>query len=347
MSVVTLAHGSGGFEMRELLSKLIFARVIDELKKVKGGVGIDKLDDGALIPIGGNEFLVISIDSYTVNPPFFPGGSIGSLAAAGSLNDVIMMGGRPIAMLDSIVVEEGFPLDDLNTIVEDFLRILREENVALIGGDFKVMPKGHIDRIVITTVALGITSNPIVDEVKPGDKIIVSDYVGDHGAVIMLLQMGLGDKVEELSSGILKSDVKPLSRIIPLMERYKGGIHASRDPTRGGLAGVLNEWAKSSGLVIVLDESKIPIRDSVERYSEMLGIDPLYLASEGVAVLSVDPAIADEVLEYMWKLGFENARVIGEVRSSERFKGYVLARTPVGGFRIIEEPRGELVPRIC
>jgi hydrogenase expression/formation protein HypE len=347
LSVVTLAHGSGGFEMQELLSKLIFARVIDELKKVKGGVGIDKLDDGALIPIGGNEFLVISIDSYTVNPPFFPGGSIGSLAAAGSLNDVIMMGGRPIAMLDSIVVEEGFPLDDLNIIVEDFLKILREEDVALIGGDFKVMPKEHIDRIVITTVALGRTSNPVVDEVKPGDKIIVSDYVGDHGAVIMLLQMGLGDRVEELSSGTLKSDVKPLSRIIPLMERYKGGIHASRDPTRGGLAGVLNEWAKSSGLVIVLEESKIPIRDSVERYSEMLGIDPLYLASEGVAVLSVDPAIAEEVLEYMWKLGFENARVVGEVRSSERFKGYVLARTPVGGFRIIEEPRGELVPRIC
>ena len=333
--------------MHELLSKLIFTRVAYELKRVKGGVGIDKLDDGALIPVSDSEFLVVSIDSYTVNPPFFPGGSIGSLAAAGSLNDVIMMGGRPIAMLDSIVVEEGFPLDDLNIIVGDFLRILREENVALIGGDFKVMPKGHIDKIVITTVALGRTSNPIVDEVKPGDKIIVSDYVGDHGAVIMLLQMGLGDKVEELSSGALKSDVKPLSKIIPLMDKYKGGIHASRDPTRGGLAGVLNEWAKSSGLIIVLEESMIPVRESVERYSEMLGIDPLYLASEGVAILSVDPSLADEILEYMWKLGFENARIIGEVRSSEKFKGYVLARTSVGGFRIIEEPRGEIVPRIC
>jgi len=333
--------------MHELLSKLIFARVAYELKRVKGGVGIDKLDDGALIPVSDSEFLVVSIDSYTVNPPFFPGGSIGSLAAAGSLNDVIMMGGRPIAMLDSIVIEEGFPLVDLNIIVEDFLRILREENVALIGGDFKVMPKGHIDKIVITTVALGRTSNPIVDEVKPGDKIIVSDYVGDHGAVIMLLQMGLGDKVEELSSGALKSDVKPLSKIIPLMDKYKGGIHASRDPTRGGLAGVLNEWAKSSGLIIVLEESMIPVRESVERYSEMLGIDPLYLASEGVAILSVDPSLADGILEYMWKLGFENARIIGEVRSSEKFKGYVLARTSVGGFRIIEEPRGEIVPRIC
>jgi len=347
LSVVTLAHGSGGFEMHELLSQLIFSRVIHELKRVKGGIGIDKLDDGALIPINNNEFMVVSIDSYTVNPPIFPGGSIGSLAAAGSLNDVIMMGGRPIAMLDSIVVEEGFPLDQLNMIIEDFLRILREEKVALIGGDFKVMPKGHIDRIVITTVALGITKNPIVDEVKPGDKVIVSDYIGDHGAVIMLLQMGLGDRVEEINAGLLKSDVKPLSRMLPVFDKFKGYIHASRDPTRGGLAGILNEWARSSGLVIVLDEAMVPIRDSVARYSEMLGIDPLYLANEGVAVLSVDPNVAGEVVEYMRSLGFDNAKIIGEVRASERYKGYVLARTAVGGFRIIEEPRGELVPRIC
>ena len=346
--IITLAHGSGGVEMHEILSKLIFLRVEEPFKKVKGGVGIDVLDDGALIPLPDGGYLVVSIDSYTVNPIFFPGGNIGILAASGSINDVLMMGGRPIAMLDSIVVEEGFPLDDLEVIVESFLRVLREEGVALIGGDFKVMPKGSLDKIVITTTSIGIARKPIVDSIKPGDKIIVSDFVGDHGAVISLLQLGLEGSVEELSTGLLKSDVKPLSKLmIPLVERYGDVIHAARDPTRGGLAGVLNEWSSKSGLVIVVNEDDIPVREAVKRYTEIIGVDPLYLASEGVAVLSVDPLYADEVLEYMRSLGFENSRVIGEVRASEKYKGYVLARTSVGGFRIIEPPRGELVPRIC
>lgn len=347
-SVVTLAHGSGGVETQELLHKILISKVEDELKKVKGGVGIDVLDDGALVPSPTGGYIVVSIDSYTVNPPFFPGGNIGVLAASGSINDVLMMGGKPVAILDSIVVEEGFSVESLEIIVESFIRVLREENVAVIGGDFKVMPRGHIDKIVITTTALGIANRPIVDTPKPGDKIIVSDYVGDHGAVIMLLQLGLDDSIRELSQGLLKSDVKPLTKLmIPLVERYAGKINAARDPTRGGLAGVLNDWASRTGLVIVVDETSIPLRDSVKRYSEIVGIDPLYLASEGVAVLSVNSECAGEILEYMWKLGFENARIVGDVRASDRYKGYVLGKTGVGGFRIVEPPRGELVPRIC
>ena len=345
---ISLAHGSGGIEMHEIIKKLIVSKVPMNLRNTLNGVGLDALDDGASIPLPNGKHIVISIDAYTVNPPFFPGGNIGILAACGSINDVLMMGGRPLAMLDSIVVEEGFPIEDLDIIINSFIDVLKNEKVALIGGDFKVMPKGHVDKIVITTTAIGIADKVIVDYPQPGDKIIVSDYVGDHGAVVMLLQMGLEEKVEEFSKGLLKSDVKTLTKlIVPLVERYGVYIHGARDPTRGGLAGVLNEWSSSTGTIIIVNEESIPIRSSVKRYSEMLGIDPLYLASEGVAVLSVDNSVAEEVVKFIRSLGFENTRIIGEVRQSEKYKGIVLGRTSVGGYRIIDPPRGELVPRIC
>uniref|UniRef100_A0A7C5UVY6 Hydrogenase expression/formation protein HypE n=2 Tax=Ignisphaera aggregans TaxID=334771 RepID=A0A7C5UVY6_9CREN len=346
--VVRLSHGSGGVEMRDILEKIIFSKVEPTLKRVERGVGIDIPDDGALIPLPDGRYLVVTVDSYTVNPIFFPGGNIGSLAASGSINDVVMMGGKPIAILDSIVVEEGFPIKDLETIINSFIDVVKREGIALIGGDFKVMPRGQIDKIVITTTGIGIADKPIVDSPRIGDKIVVSDYVGDHGAVIMMLQLGLEKRIEELSHGVLRSDAKPLTRLIlPLIERYGEYIHAAKDPTRGGLSGVLNEWASSSDIVIFVNERDIPIREPVARYCEMLGIDPLYLASEGVAVLSVDPHVADEIVEYMHRLGAVNARVIGEVKASEKYKGYVIMKTAVEGFRILEPPHGELVPRIC
>ncbi len=338
---IKLAHGSGGVETSQLLEKLIFSKVEDRLKALPGGVGIDFPDDGALIPLSNGEYLVVTVDSYTVNPPFFPGGDIGVLAASGTINDVLMMGGRPIAALDAIVVEEGLPMEDLERILESMLRVFREEGVALIGGDFKVMPKGQLDKIVISTVGIGITRNPIIDKPRPGDRIIVSGHIGDHGAVILALQQGT-------EVGRLKSDVKPLTRLmLPLIERYGNFIHAARDPTRGGLSMALNDWARMSDTVIVIDENSIPIREEVRALTEMFGIDPLHLASEGVAVLSVQGDVADEIVEFMHKLGFEDARIIGEVRKSERFNGVVLARTVTGGYRLVEPPRGELVPRIC
>lgn len=348
MSAVTLAHGSGGVETFELIKRLIVGRVEEPLRRVGDGVGIDALDDGATIPLPTGEYLVITVDAYTVNPPFFPGGNIGTLAAAGSINDVLMMGGRPIAVLDSIVVEEGFPMSDLETIVQSFIEVLKSEGVALVGGDFKVMPRGQIDKIVIATVGVGMARRPIVDRPEPGDKIIVSDCVGDHGAVISLLQLGFTRRVEELERGLLRSDVRPLTKLmVPLLERYAPFITAARDPTRGGLGGVLNEWASRSGHLIVIDEAAIPVRESVRRYSEMLGVDPLYLASEGVAVLAVRSEVAEEVVDFMIDLGFENAKIVGEVKVSERLGGYVIARTAAGGYRVVEPPHGELVPRIC
>lgn len=345
---VSLAHGAGGIETYEILNKLLFSRIPESLKKVINGIGIDVLDDGASIPLPNNQHIVISIDAYTVNPPFFPGGDIGILAACGSINDVLMMGGRPIAVMDSIVVEEGFPIDDLEKIINSFTQVLISEGIALIGGDFKVMPQNQIDKLVITTVGIGIADRVLIDRPKPGDKIIVSGFIGDHGATIMLLQMGLEEKAIELSRGALKSDVKPLTKLmIPLIQRFGSYITAARDPTRGGLSGILNEWSSKTGLTIVIDESVIPIRLSVRRYSEMLGIDPLYLASEGVAVLAADTDIAENIIDYMIKLGFEDARIIGEVRYNEKLRGVVLAKTSIGGYRIVEPPRGEIVPRIC
>lgn len=338
MDAVRLSHGAGGVETAELLARLL-SRVEDRLKSVEGGVGLDVLDDAAAIPIGDG-YLVISVDSYTVNPPFFPGGDIGKLAASGSINDVLMMGGRPIALMDAVVVEEGFPLADLQRIVDSMVQVLREEGVALIGGDFKVMPRGQIDKVVVTTVGVGVAKRLIVDRPRPGDKIVVSGYLGDHGAVILALQMGL-----ETS---LTSDVKPLTKLmLPLLEKYGEYIHAARDPTRGGLAMVLNDWAKAAGAVIVVDEVSIPVRPEVVAYANMLGIDPLALASEGAAVLAVDGDVADEVVSYMKKLGFIEAAVVGEVKKSEKYRGYVLLRTEIGGHRILEPPRGELVPRMC
>lgn len=346
--LIRLYHGAGGVEMRELLTKIFFKRLEDKLKRYKDGLGIDHPDDGAAIKISEDLYMVISTDSYTVKPIFFPGGDIGKLAVSGSLNDVLMMGAKPIALMDSIIVEEGFSTQDLVKIVDSMFEILREENIPLIGGDFKVMPRGEIDKIVINTVGIGLANKLIIDSIKPGDKIIVSDYVGDHGAVIMLYRFGLEKDPDIISKSKLRSDVKPLTKLmIPLIDKYIDHIHAARDPTRGGLAGVLNEWVSDTELGIIVDEEEIPVRESVKKYSNMLGIEPLYLASEGVAILSVDPSVAEEILRFIRSLGFANARIIGEVVEEERFKGRVILRTSVGGLRILEPPRGEIVPRIC
>ncbi len=342
MSKITLAHGAGGKETTELLEDLIFSRVENGFKKVEGGLGIDHPDDSALIPIGNGRFLVISTDSYTVSPIFFPGGDIGKLAVCGSINDVLVMGGFPIAMLDTIIVEEGFPIDMLKRIIDSMVETLTAENVALIGGDFKVMPRGHVDKIVISTTGIGISEKPIVDlNIQPGNRIIVSGCLGEHGATIMALQHGL-------NTVALKSDVKPLTGLFkPLMTHFPNAIKAAGDPTRGGLSMLLNNWAKLSGNLIYVDESKIPLREPVRKYSEMLGVDPLHLASEGVAVLAVDGNIAEEILEFVRSLGFSDAAIVGEVRRNEEFHDLVIIRSEIGGLRVLEPPTGEIVPRIC
>jgi hydrogenase expression/formation protein HypE len=342
-NVVTLAHGSGGVETAQILSRLFFNRLEESMKRTKDGVGIDFPDDAAAIRTSDGYF-VVKVDSYTVKPLFFPGGDIGVLAASGSINDVLMLGGLPIAILDAIVTEEGFDMDILEKIINSFVNVLKQENIPLIGGDFKVMPKGQIDGIVISTVGVGFAKKLILDkDLKPGDRIITTGFLGDHGATILAMQQGIN-----LSESSLKSDVRPLTRLMkPLLEKYSEYIHAARDPTRGGAAMVFNDWARESGTVIIINEKDLPIRSEVKTYCDMLGIDPLYLANEGAAIIGVDPNVADEIVEFMKRHGFDKAMIIGEVKKSEEFNGLVLLKTVVGGYRILEPPMGELVPRIC
>lgn len=340
---VTLAHGAGGKETEALLGEMIFERLDAKLKRVAKGVGLDRPDDAAAIPFGGG-FLVATVDSYTVSPLVFPGGDIGSLSASGSINDVLMMGGRPTALLDAIIAEEGLDLELLQKFANSLMQVLRKESIPLIGGDFKTMPKGQIDKVVITTVGLGWCRRPIVDsELKPGDKVIVTDFIGSHGATILALQQG----ADVLKSG-LASDAKPLTSVmLPVLSKFHASVHAARDPTRGGLAMTLNDWAKSSRTVITVSERDVPVREEVKSYLGMLGVDPLGLASEGVAVLGVKPDVAEEVLRTIKKNGARNATIIGEVRRAGEHSGVVLLKSEVGGYRLLEAPSGSLVPRIC
>jgi hydrogenase expression/formation protein HypE len=339
---IELLHGAGGLETFEMVSKLIARRVPEGLKRTLGGRGLDVMDDGSYIK-AGDEYVVFTSDSYTVNPIIFPGGDIGHLAASGVLNDLVVMGAKPVAFLDNIVVEEGFEVDLLDKIVESMVKVLVDNDVAVIGGDFKVMPKGSVDKIVISGFGIGVSSyEPIVDEPAPGDKIIVTGNIAEHGSTILAAQLGL---LEENKG--LRSDSRPLVKtVLPVIERYRQYIRAARDPTRGGLAGVLNEWVLNKDITIVVDRSLIPVRDEVRGFLEAMGVDPLNVASEGVAVLSVDPSVAEEVVEELVKAGEKDARIIGEVTRIRDLKGRVVARTEIGGLVVVTSNPLNL-PRIC
>ncbi|MEM3926497.1 MAG: hydrogenase expression/formation protein HypE [Desulfurococcaceae archaeon] len=341
---ITIMDGAGGIETLILVEKLIRNKIPSELWHVKGGIGLDAMDDGSYIPIGSSKYLVFTSDAYTVNPIFFPNSNIGELAVSGVVNDLVAMGARPIAFMDNVIVEEGFPLDELDIIMNSMVKVLVENNIALIGGDFKVMPRGAIDKIIITGFGIGISNyKPIVDMIEPGDKIIVTNTIAEHGTTILAAQMGMLNEARGL-----RSDVRPLAKsVLPVIEKYREYITAVRDPTRGGLAIVLNEWARKTGLTIYVERSSIPIRPEVEEFLEMLGIDPLTLASEGVMVMSVKPEAADLIVDELKKQG-EKPSIIGEVKKPEtpNIKGLVIGITEIGG-QVIIHPFAYNLPRIC
>lgn len=343
--VVRLEHGAGGTEMLDFILKHIVPRVPPEARNPPEGFGLDFLDDGALIKLGDGGYLAITIDSYTVKPLKFPGGDIGKLAASGTINDLLMMGAKPLALVDAIVVEEGVEELLVEEVVKSFAETAASVGVFVVGGDFKVMPKGSLDTMVVTAAGVGFTRTPLIDRrISPGDAIVVSGPIGDHGAVIAATQLGLLDRIRGLSS-----DVKPLSDLmVPLIERYGDYIRAARDPTRGGLAGVLSEWARGVGLAIVIDRKAVPVREATRSFLELLGVDPLNSASEGVAVLAVSREVKDEVVGYMRKLGYVDAAVVGEVVEPRTpfLRGRVVVKTEVGGYTILE-PNPQLTPRIC
>ena len=333
---ISLAHGAGGKAMMDLIKNIF----LNEIKlKSAGEVGLDALDDGATISLG-DKTLVLTTDSHTVKPLFFPGGDIGRLSVSGTVNDLAMMGGRPLAMACAVVVEEGFLVADLKRIFRSMNAASEEVNCPLITGDFKVMEKGALDGAVVTTTGLGLAEKVITDRgLRPGDKIIVTGTVGDHGITILAHREGIDMEVD------LTSDVAPIWGTIEAALKV-GGVTAMKDPTRGGLNSALNEMASKANVGILIKESEVPILDVVRAASEMLGIDPLQITNEGKAVMAVKPDKCDAILKAlkMTKYG-RNACIIGDVVDSHR--GDVIMETVVGGKCLLESPIGDPAPRIC
>lgn len=329
---VNLMHGAGGEIMNELLQTLT-----NITHNNAGGIGLEALDDGAVIPISGQN-IVFTTDSHVVQPIFFPGGDIGRLAVCGTINDLAMMGGRPIALSCGMIIEEGFLVSDLERIVHSMDIALGECGASLVTGDTKVLEKGALDGIVINTAGIGVTDYVIRDSgLREGDRILVSGTIGDHGLAIMAQREGF-----DLGEQIL-SDVAPLW---PLVEGAcrAGEIHAMKDPTRGGFANAINEMARKSGVCVRIREESLPIRLSVRSASEMLGIDPLEVANEGKVIMGVPKEDAEAVLKALRSHpnGGE-AAVVGIVTGGHN----VIMETGIGGERFIEPPMGDPVPRVC
>jgi len=329
---VNLMHGAGGEVMGELL------RVITNLEHNNaGGIGLESLDDGAVIPLNGQN-IVFTTDSHVVYPIFFPGGDIGRIAICGTVNDLAMMGGRPIALSCGMVIPEGFEVADLERIVASMDAALGECGANLVTGDTKVVERSALDTIIINTAGIGIAGRVVRDcGLSVGDLIIVSGTLGDHGIAIMAHREGFD------FGGQIQSDVSPLW---PLVERAlaAGEIHAMKDPTRGGFANAINEMARKSGVGVIIDEVNLPIRASVRSAAGMLGIDPLEVANEGKVVMGVAPDDAETVLEALRSHPYgREAAIIGRVVEGS----HVVMRTTVGGERFIEPPIGDPVPRVC
>jgi hydrogenase expression/formation protein HypE len=325
-------HGAGGEVMGELLQTLTKFK-----HNNAGGIGLESLDDGAVIPFNGVN-LVFTTDSHVVRPIFFPGGDIGRIAVCGTINDLAMMGARPIALSCGMIIEEGFEIDDLVRIVASMDDALGEAGANLVTGDTKVMERGALDGITINTAGIGVAKIIVRDNgLVPGDSIIVSGTLGDHGIAIMAHREGfdLGEQI--------KSDVAPLWG---MMEKVldAGTIHAMKDPTRGGFASTINEMARKSRVGIRIREEKLPIRKSVRSAAGMLGIDPLEVANEGKVVMGVPSSSVDAILAALrtHKYG-KDAAVVGTVTKG----AHVIMETTIGGERFIEPPIGDPVPRVC
>lgn len=332
-----MAHGAGGEIMQGLISGIIRDNIKN--KNVKGGIGLDELDDGATIPLDEYE-IVVSTDSHTIDPIFFPGGDIGKISIAGTVNDVSVMGAKPLAIANAMVISEGFPSEDLEKIVKSMDAVATEAGVAIVTGDTKVMEKDKLDKIIITTTGIGIARKGEIKQdssLNVGDKIILTGSVGDHGISIMSFREGFGFDTD------LKSDVAPVWGMVKAALNI-GGVTAMKDPTRGGIANALNELASKSGVGMLIDEEKIPFKKEVNAASEMLGIDPYEVANEGKVILGVKEDKAQEVLEAIQKTKYgKEAQIIGEVTEDE----HVIMITSLGGKRILEEPIADPVPRVC
>jgi hydrogenase expression/formation protein HypE len=346
-----MLHGAGGTVMHDLVKNYVV--------KYFGGLGnaevpLEAMDDAAVV---GD--IVLKSDSHAVKPIFFPGGDIGRIAISGTVNDIACLGAEPYALACGLILEEGLPFSDFERILVSMQQTCQEAGVSIVTGDTKVVEKGSLGGCVMNVSGIGRRTSSLESNLKVarqyrrclavrwlldsnlnvGDKILVSGTLGDHGLAVLSAQQGLTFGSE------IKSDVKPLNRVIQRLLREVGGIVAMKDPTRGGLADALNELGEKSDVGILIKEDKIPIREDVRTASEMLGLDPFEVGNEGKIIIGAVPAKAEQVLNWLKQTDQgKDAEIIGEV--TRAFKG-VAMQTVVGGKRIIARPVGDPVPRIC
>lgn len=332
---ILLDHGSGGLASQELISNLFLKHLGNKI--------LSALEDCAVIENQPGR-LAFTTDSYVVDPIFFPGGDIGTLAVHGTINDLAMRGARPLALSLALILEEGLPLTDLERIIISIRDASKESNVAIITGDTKVVPRGKGDKIFINTSGIGLVTEGVeisASMARTGDKIILSGSMGDHGVTIMTRRAGM------TLAGNLRSDSMALHTMVQklLAGLPPGSLHTLRDPTRGGVATSLCEIAASSGLGLEIDEDCIPLRAEVRAACEILGLDPLYLANEGKCIAMVAPEIAVQALALLRaESGGKEAAIIGAITSGP---GRVTLKTTIGGTRIITPLHGAPLPRIC
>ena len=341
--IIRIAHGAGGILQEELIN---FITKDIPRKNVNNGIGVEELDDGATIPLNNyDKEIVITADGHTVFPLFFPGGDLGTLSVCGTVNDLLMMGAEPLALTWMLIIEEGFKFNTLERLIKSFNLKVKEANIAVIAGDTKVMPRGTLNEIIMATTGIGIKDKriKIVDNgLKAGDKIIITGTIGDHGTALLASREGLNISTD------LESDIELLLEINNAVkeEINNNYIHAMKDPTRGGIAGALNDWAKKSNVSIWLEEDKIPIKKQVIAICEMLGLDPFHIACEGRALMSVDSDQAADILQKIKSTHIgKDAEIIGEVKTDNPKR--VFMKTVVGGTRFVDMPLGEPIPRIC
>jgi hydrogenase expression/formation protein HypE len=330
---IVMGHGAGGKMMSDLIEHLFVPALDNDLLAQMG-------DSTALdLPAGRIAF---TTDSFVVDPLFFPGGDIGELAVYGTINDLVMRGAKPLYLSAGFILEEGLPMETLGRIANSMAAACKKAGVRIAAGDTKVVQKGHGDGVYINTSGLGVIPAGLdigPANARPGDVVLVSGTMGDHGIAIMSVREGLTFETE------IKSDSAPLNGLVEAMIAA-GKIHCLRDATRGGLAAVLNELAAASKVGIEFDERKVPLRPEVNAACEMLGFDPLYVANEGKLVAILPEAVAEKVLAVMRSHEYGmDAAIIGKVVAAH--PGLVTAKTAIGGMRVVDLPAGELLPRIC
>jgi hydrogenase expression/formation protein HypE len=331
---IVMGHGGGGQLSSELIEHLFVPAFRNH--------ALESLADSTVLPRPAGR-LAFSTDSYVVQPLFFPGGSIGDLAVHGTVNDLAMSGATPLYLSAGFILEEGFPLSQLAAIVDRMARAAREAGVQIVTGDTKVVERGHGDGCYINTAGVGVIADNIEigpARARPGDVVIVSGTIGDHGMAIMSVREGLEFET------IIESDTAALNGMVASLLRFAPHVHVLRDPTRGGLATSLNEIAAQSQVGVVIEERKLPVLPDVQSACDLLGMDPVYVANEGKLVAIVDPSVAEAVLAAMRDDAHgRNAAIIGRV--TEQHKGMLAAKTTIGGTRIIPLQIGEQIPRIC